>query len=300
MTVSRVVRGLQNVRAQTVARVEQAIQELGYRPDPTMSALASYRMQGRNTKGEVNLAFLDRDQTAYSGLVYDGLRQEAQLHGYSVERFVLQESRKSQLQLNRMLIGRGVRGLLFGPSNAEWSFDEWDWDEFAMVSLGALSHRPTMHSVCMHYFEGAYSASRMAMAQGCERIGFVVDPRLENRTAHQWLGGYVAALDAEDVFIYRGDVFHEGAIADWLRRHRIEALLTVHGELADCWTGSSETFYLLNDIRLNAGRGIHRYSLDPKQIGVEGIRFVHHLLLRREFGLPSQAKITVLKGTWTQ
>ena len=52
ITVSRVVRGRHVVRAETAARVEAAIKEVGYKPDPALSALAAYRMQGKQSKGD--------------------------------------------------------------------------------------------------------------------------------------------------------------------------------------------------------------------------------------------------------
>ncbi len=298
MTVSRVVRGTHHVRPATVQRVEQAIQELGYKPDPTMSALAAYRMQGKNTKGEANLAFLDRDESPYSALVYQGLVDEAKLHGYSVERHVLIDDGKAQKQLARVLVSRGVRGLLFGPSNVEWSYTGWDWDEFAMVSLGALTHNPVMHSVCIHYFEAAYNACRMALDAGAQRVGFAVEPRLEKRTGHQWLGGYTAALAAQGLHIYLGSWPLAGPFKKWCRSHQLDAILCVNPQLLDAWPGDHSSVYLLNDGGMKASQTMNRYYLDPRQIGVEGVRFLHHLLLRREYGLPKESKATVLNGTW--
>lgn len=298
MTVSRVVRGSHQVRPDTCQRVERAIKQLGYQPDPTMSALAAYRMQGKNTRGEANLAFLDRDESPYSAKVYEGLQDEARLHGYSVERHVLMRDEKQQKQLARMLVHRGVRGLLFGPSNVEWTYSGWDWNEFAMLSLGAITHNPVMHSVCIQYFEAALNACHMALDSGAKRIGFAVEPRLERRTGHQWLGGYTAALAARELHVYRGEWPVGQSFKQWSRRNRLDAILCVNPQLLNFWTGQRSMVYMLNDDGVDTMQTINRYYLDPRQIGSEGVRFLHHLLLRREYGLPERSKVTVLNGVW--
>lgn len=37
-------------------------------------------------------------------------------------------------------------------------------------------------------------------------------------------------------------------------------------------------------------------AFDPMKIGLEGIRFIHHQLLNREFGLPAEIKTVSLRG----
>ena len=175
-----------------------------------------------------NLAFLSREDSQYNELVFQGLKEEAQLHGYSVERHALGSDVKKQQQLVRVLHSRGARGLLFGPSNQEWSFSNWNWDKFVMVSLGAILHEPKMHSVCMNYFDGAYTACRSLQEAGCQRIGFAVQRRFEKRTGHQWLGGYCAALDSVNLHVFDPVCWAESSFKTWCRNHRLDGLLTVH------------------------------------------------------------------------
>ena len=298
MTVSRVVRGQKAVKSATAKRVQLAILDLGYRPDPTMSALASYRTLGTRTKGDANVAFLDRDKTEYSEWVFAGLQKEARLHGYFVEKYVLHHDPNRQRQLARVLSHRGVRGLLFGPSSVQWEFVGWDWDQFAMISLGALPHKPAMHSVCMHYFDGAFSACQAALNAGARRVGFAIEPHLQKRTGHQWLGGYFAAMQVVDLCVpiplWSPNLnFHL-----WCQTNQLDAVLTIHPHLLSEWPGDSNKFYLLNESAPSAHQTTNRYYLDPQQIGAEGVRFLHHLLLRREFGLPNEPKVTTLLGRW--
>lgn len=298
-TVSRVLNESGRVRPETAVRVREAIAKTGYSPDPLMSALAAYRTRQGQTRGYANLAFLDRDGTPYSRQVLEGIREEAALHGYSVETHLLTRDEKKQLRLGRVLYSRGVRGLLFGPSHDEWVFPAWNWDAFAMVSLGGVIHQPVMHTVCLNYFDGIYSATCRLIEAGCRRIGFAVDPRMEARTGHRWLGGYAAAMGARQLHVFQGKLpARQEEFAQWCQRKRLDAVLTLHGELASVWPGRRERFILLNYVDAQADASIPHLFLDPRQIGAEGVRFLHQLLLRQEYGLPGQAKKTEIPGAW--
>ncbi len=77
-TVSRVVRGEDVVKPATIEKVKTAIGELGYRPDPALSALAAYRSKLQPNQGHGDtLAFIDCDGSAYSEIVYTGSLKEA-------------------------------------------------------------------------------------------------------------------------------------------------------------------------------------------------------------------------------
>ncbi|WP_269523096.1 LacI family DNA-binding transcriptional regulator [Coraliomargarita parva] len=299
MTVSRVLNGKQVVRPATVAKVEAAVNALGYRPDPVLSALAAYRSTSHPASSLSNLAFLDRDQTEYSAVVYEGVKAEAILNGYSVERHVLMHDLKQQLQLARMLYNRGVRGLLFGPSFEEWKFSDWDWSRFAMVSLGAVMHEPHMDSVCMNYFEGAFQACQILRERGCYRIGFAVNPFIEKRTGHRWLGGYAAAVGLRNQVVLDGAwPTNESDFSAWCDANQLDGVLVANESLLSYWHGNPRHFVMLNHVNQFNDSTIMRIHLDPKQIGAEGVRLLHQSILRNELGLSKKPKKIALEGTW--
>jgi len=301
MTVSRVIRGTHVVKEETAAKVREAVAKLGYHPDPALSALAAYRSKEGGGRGSV-LAFLDCDRTPYSRVVLDGVRKEASLLGYSVERFLMPVSADRQKHLGRMLFYRGVRGLLFGPSDDLWSFTAWSWNEFAMVSLGAVPHRPAMHSVAMDYFDGAATARQLLRERGCRRIALVVDPKLENRTGHRWRGGFLSLEGPDKGLVYGKSPAELALLEKWVRSERVDGVLTIHD---DVWRrlqrGKRDRmiqFAFLNDSCMRPA--VPYLGLDRETIGAEGVRLLHHLLLRREYGLPESPKMVALRGEWKQ
>jgi hypothetical protein len=297
MTVSRVIRETHTVKAETLRKVRAAIRKTGYHPDPALSALAAYRsLGGKGGAGKGSqLAFLDCDGTHYSRIVLEGVKKEASLLGYTVESFRLKPEHKAQAQLNRMLYHRGVRGLLFGPSDEPQIFEGWDWPEFALVSLGALTHQPAMHAVTPDYFHGALSACRLLKAGGCQRIALVLDPRLEARTGHRWTGGYVAGLGScPKPLFYSTAGWNPDKLKRWIRNESVDGLLTIHGEVWKALCSMPLKMVFLND-QFREHDGVE-LELDPRHIGAEGVRLLHHSLLRREFGLPAEPKMLALQG----
>lgn len=297
MTVSRVARGLKNVDAATEKRVRAVIKQLGYQPDPAMSALAHYRTAGGGRGDGSTMAFIDCDRKEFSLRVLGGAREEAQRLGYRIEHHALPESLKGQQQLNRHLFHRGVRGLLFGPSDAERKFAGWSWDEYAAVSLGAHSHEPPMHAVAQDYFYSAYSGYQKLQVEGAQRIGFAVDAVLEHRTGHRMCGGYLAAARSANSYCYEGDINNVQAFQDWKRRCRLDGLLTIHRGLVKVWRDARRLLFI-NSQPDAEQRGYWRLELDPLRIGQEGVRLLHHSLLRREYGLPETPQMTALRGLW--
>lgn len=295
ITVSRVVRGLQIVSQKTIKRVHQAIKKVGYRPDPALSALAAYRTPGgARSRGEP-LAFLDCDGTSYSRLVFDGARKEAALLGYGMEFLRMERSEVIQKRMSRTLFHRGVRGLIFGPSDDEWTFLGWDWDSFSAVSLGALTHRPALHAVAMDYFQGAMDGVRILREQGCRRIGLVIDPALEARSGHRWKGGYLAGMDGK-TWIFSNRESDSKSLRHWALKERIDGIATISRSVKEELQDLPIRWVFLNSVGAD-GSSPH-LVLEPSLIGLEGIRLLHHLLLRREFGIPQERKTTALIGAW--
>lgn len=298
MTVSRVLNGTQVVRPATAQRVRAAVQKLGYRPDPALSALATYRRKAGGTSHGSQLAFIDCDGTGHSQHVFSGVQQEASLLGYGCEMIRLPTGQKLQTQLARVLYNRGVQGLLFGPSETRQEFTGWDWSHFAAVSLGALCHRPALHAVSLDYFHGAVSGCERLRETGCQRIAMVIDPQLENRTGGLWLGGYAAGVLKfhPPLICPPANINDPGQLQTWLRANAIDGVLTIHAKVASVCRANDLTAVFLNQDSTDLP--FAHYHLPHPDIGREGMRLLHHALLRHEFGLPEEPKHVALRGVW--
>ena len=297
MTVSRVVRGERTVKAATAEKVRRYLLKLDYRPDPTLSALAAYRVKGRARITGSLLAFLETEKLEYNLRVLEGARGEATQLGYGVESFPLPLSAKGQYQLSRQLFFRGITGLLIGPSNEPRRLEGWNWSRFAPVSLGALQHEPPMHAVAMDYFHGLHAAYEGLRAEGFRRIGLFLREDLEARTGHLWLGAYLSIRrPAMAPLLFANTRYVGEALRQWRARERPDAVLTIHQEWHETFAQAGIVVAYLNDMTPQPGAPMIRF--DPGNIGREGVQLVHLLLRKRELGLPALPKMILLRGEW--
>lgn len=297
MTVSRVVRGERTVKAATAEKVRRFIRKLGYRPDPALSALAAYRTRRRSPSAGNVLAFLETESTPYGDLVRAGAREEAARLGYALHAFPLPASPGGQRQLSRQLFHRGVRGLLISPSSLPLRLEGWDWDEFAMVAMGALRHEPALHAVAMDYFHGLHTAHEGLRRLGHRRIGLLLQDNLEARTGHLWLGAYRTTRNpAMKPLLFRPGAKLTRELDRWLRRERPDAVLTIHRDWHDRLARAGVVSAYLNDQAPYPDAPVIR--LDPRTIGRESAQLTHLLVQRREWGLPALPKTILLRGEW--
>jgi DNA-binding LacI/PurR family transcriptional regulator len=297
MTVSRVVRGERTVQAATAERVRRFLRKLRYRPDPALSALAAYRTRRRSPGAGNVLAFLEAESMPYGDLVKSGAREEALRLGYALHAFPLPASPAGQRQLSRQLFHRGVRGLMVSPPSRPLRLEGWDWDEFAVVAMGALRHEPALHAVAMDYFHGLLTAHEGLRRMGHRRIGLLVQEDLEARTGHLWLGAYrTAPGPALRPFLFDAEAKPGRALDAWLRRERPDAVLTIHRKWHARLARAGVACAYLNDMEPHPGAPLIR--LDPRTIGREATQLTHQLVQRREWGHPTLPKTILLRGEW--
>ena len=274
MTVCRVIRQEKSVAPHTARRVRAMIEELGYRPDPALSALAAYRSPGSG-HGSV-IAFLECENTAYSEQARQGATSEARLLGYDVQAFPLAKIGPPPKQLARTLYHRGIKGVLLGPCDEERDLRSWDWSHFTSVSIGALSHRPRMNAVCMNYFDAAMRAVQYLRTVNSQRPALIVIPHLEARTGHQWKGGFLAEA-GEHGLILSSENYSRRLLA-WFKKYQFDGVATIHAPVWDFCQKREIPCIFLNEYE--APKGAPRFSLAPELIGSEALRMLHHQLLR--------------------
>lgn len=295
MTVLRALNESRLVAPATAQKVREMARRMNYRRDPALSALAAYRWRKSSPTGGQVMAFLDCDGTAHSARVLAGARREAEYLGYRVDDFPLPANAAGQAKLSRMLFHRGIRGLLFGPANHPCRFEGWNWGEFAPVALDALAHDPPLNAVAMDYFHGARTAVEHLRKLGCTRVGFAIRDALEARTDHRWIGGGLAS--AAELPIFRKNTDSVRALRQWARETRIDGLVTIHHGVHAALASRGIHTVFLNGFDCPAG--VPRLVLESATIGCEGVRLLHHALLRGELGLPESPKTISLRGRWT-
>jgi LacI family transcriptional regulator len=204
-TVSRVVNGSQ-VDLEMEARVRDAIDVLGYRPNFTASSL---RRSDRGT-ATVGLVVEDVGNPFFSAVhrgVEDVLRSRAMLTFAGSS----DEEPARERELAEAFAARGVDGLIIAPAGGDQSYLSRDRDAgLALVFVDRPPRFLDADSVVSDNFGGAVMACEHLIARGHRRIGFLGD-RPEIHTAAERFRGYQATLARhsipDDPYLVRHQLF---------------------------------------------------------------------------------------------
>src|SRR5476649_2137194 len=203
-TVSLALRNHPRLPESTRQRIHLLAQELGYRPDPLLRALISYRggiMARRNTP---TLAYVTNWATCWGWKkvtahpdFYAGAQAKANQLGYKLEHFWMHEPGLTQGRLSRMLYARGIGGLLFASHGREMGdVVDFDWRHFSAVKIDYLPHRPVLHNVTNNQCDIVRLAMQKVLAAGYRRIGFVMHRGWDHSVDHLWTAGFLCEQTA--------------------------------------------------------------------------------------------------------
>ena len=200
-TVSRVINGNQNVSPQTRARVEAAIDSLGYSP----SAIARSMAKGRTGI----LACIAPNLTDYTfARIIQGAEQEARQHGY----FLLSASAPDEsiftALVEQLVPSRQTEGIMVLNPYADGRFQHLP-AQFPVVFAGARPREDAINSVALDDVTAGLIATRHLLEQGHQRIATITGRMVED-CAHDRLSGYQQALQEASLtfdaqFVAEGD-----------------------------------------------------------------------------------------------
>jgi LacI family transcriptional regulator len=188
-TVSRVVNDKQGVSAVLAARVQRAIDELGFRPHP------SARLLRRTDDRTLAIALLLEDvANPFSAAVQRAVENEARSRGVVVFSASIDEDPARERALAREFGARRADGLLLAPAGDDQSYlvDELPAGT-PVVCVDREARNCAVDSVITTNALGAAEGVRHLAAAGHRRIAFLGDRR-SIRTAEQRYAGYCDAL----------------------------------------------------------------------------------------------------------
>jgi LacI family transcriptional regulator len=189
-TVSRVVNG-EEVRADLAARVQDAVEMLGYRRDHTASTLR----RADRMSATIGLIIDDVGNPFFS-VIHRGVEEVAREHGVIVFVGSSDEDAEREHELADAFGARGVDGLILVPSGTDQSYLQRE--RRAGVGIVFVDRPPRLidaDAVLSDNAAGARLAVAHLVAAGHRRIGFLGD-RPEIYTAAERLRGYREAIAA--------------------------------------------------------------------------------------------------------
>ncbi len=315
MTVSLALRGHPSIPAATRDRIRALADQHAYRPDPALAALNAYRAQARPRQFQGTLAWLTSFPSAdgwrdmiHLDAYFEGAETRAGELGYRLENFWLSEPGLTAKRAARILLTRGVQGLIAAPLPAGQSTLALDWSPFSAVALGYSLRRPQLHVVMNHQSRNMKQTVHQLRALGCQRIGLALPSANNARVDQNYLSGYLIAqreCGGAPLEPLLADVFTAPVFRAWLRRQRPDALVISPAwvEKVSAWL-EAEGLHVPRDVSLAAASipdGASRLSgiaENPRLIGAMAVDALIGMIHRHERGVPAHPWSLLTEGRW--
>lgn len=175
-TVSRALAGHRGIPKETVLKVKRAAEGLGYRPDPNLAVVAAHRWRRGERAVEPTIAMVLEKRRGQINDIGDntdlpeGMKLRAEALGYKTEVFY-REDYKDAEALERVLLARGIRGLVVGPVYDNFPRKDLDWNKFVAVAASPGAYTPSIPAVRVDMFTAVTLAWDKVVEAGHKRIG---------------------------------------------------------------------------------------------------------------------------------
>ncbi|MEX2382660.1 MAG: LacI family DNA-binding transcriptional regulator [Opitutales bacterium] len=313
-TVSRALKDNPRIPAATRFQIQRIAEEMGYRPNPLVSALMTQRSGKKGASAERPvIAYLSwEDEVTYKTFhvprgFREGARQCANKMGYHLEIFRLFDGKMSARRLGGVLNARGIRAVCVGPLPHERSRLHLPWDGFAAVGIGYTLLHPQLNRVVIHHYHNSFTAMRMLRKAGYRRVGLFLDKSLSNRSDDGWLGGFLVARERHPSHDYplllsEKKLQSYETFARWFERNQPDALL-VEDTAVESYL-SRMGLSVPGDVGLATldwnPKFSHWSGMDQKAdaVGAAAIEVIDGNLRRNEFGKPQVYKNIMIEGRW--
>jgi LacI family transcriptional regulator len=237
-TISRGLRGDPTLPVSTRKRIEAAANELGYRPNPLLSELASSRWQIEKVTGGNVIGYIDQllpEPDLGFGVappLSPTATEQARTLGYGLQVFRRMDF-SSSAKLQRVLRSRGITDLILGPVYDEALTVKLDWDKFICVQLLPGYFPLPLHSVVKDHFNIVVLAWQKAASRGYRRIGItlpehpnrLIDDVLRSSAVHACQEHFFSETAKLPVFKY---LIHESggkAFVDWVKKNKPDVII---------------------------------------------------------------------------
>ena len=244
-TVSMALRGHRGIAESTRAKVRAKADELGYRPDSALRALADYRTRRQSAPSRWDRIALLHDWPSeqawqnhdFYGCWHSHLTAVAAERGVEVEEHWLGDRGENAAVVFRTLRHRGITGLLIAPAGIadEPREIEIPRSGFQVVTFGPGHLYREFHTVQFDFYENLRLAWAELTNKGHRRIGLLYRQHQGWRTGQAWRAAYhIEKLEAGwkpgemMPLMVTGidETSDRHAYQDWLQKDRCDAVIS--------------------------------------------------------------------------
>lgn len=326
-SVSLALRGNPRISAPVTLRIQQVAQEMGYRPNPLLSAYqASVRAQ-KPVKFQSILGWINDTpdenfwKRPYMKPMLEGARIRATALGYQIDEIwipnvSIEYPEDNFKRWEKILMARGIHGVVL-PYLDRVQHYMLNWKNFSVISLGkhnSLAEESRIHlpvtfehnRVAPDYAYNMRLAAMQLRRAGCRRIGLAISPNLDSLTDHaystQFTGLWIKWPVKERVPIIYSDWV--APVKDWAVKYQPDAVICSHSEILTALKLAKLSIPKQTRlIHMNLAPDVAEWSgIDCRVnlLGSAAVDMVIADLQRNERGVPAYSKEVCIEGMWRE
>jgi len=312
-TVAKALRGDPRISQETIAVINAAAQRRGYRPDPMLSALSSYRhRRAASFRGVVGLLapLPNQDRPGAAGptvKIYQDLQLCADNLGLKIECHDISLPGLTGKRLSQILISRGIQGLLLAPIPSPGPYLNLEWEHFYTVAIGYSVLQPSAHRACFHQARSMRLHMNKLRSLDYRRIGLMLTWNGDLRTDHNLLGAYLAEQQEQPEsmrlkpFLCSENI-EKDKVAKWLDVEKPDCVMTVGPAHLAIITELG--YSVPNDIGVStygwAKENPHIAGVDERweALASTALDLLLQLMTQCELGIPAYPRYALIEGVW--
>lgn len=304
-----------NIPEHTRDRILRIAEELGYAPDPMLSALAAYRSRSRATTYHGTLAWLtnsafgfdwrDRRVRPHFSDYFQGAQQRATVYGFKIETFDLNTPQMTPARLANVLRARNIGGVLLCPQPRPDTTMAFPWETFSAVTFGYTLATPRLHTVTAAQYRAMLQAIRELHEYGYRRIGLVLHQDHDQRTDHNYLAGYLVEQQlagAPPLPPLTAPYDDTKALKRWLDQHQPDAVVTgnyrIIEALRSIGRSAPDDLGVACPVLPSADTELAGVIENSVHIGEVAVDVLVPMIQRGERGIPPSPHRVHVEGTW--
>ncbi|MDP3072903.1 MAG: LacI family DNA-binding transcriptional regulator [Opitutaceae bacterium] len=315
-TVSLALRNSPRISKRVRTQIQSVARKLGYRQNPLVTAHMSYvrslhpRYTGQCIAliGNQALAQIEADTLRPLRKYLHATRARAQGLGYELELFNLAEAGMTSQRLSKILVARGITGVIFLPLDDGVGLVSLPLDPtpFAMVMIEHVFIEPRLHKVCDDQFSTIGRMIQRLLDFGYTRIGIAMSSRADDHANHYWLAGYQAFQSLSEpshrIPHFISPEWTKEKFLGWYREWKPEAIITIDEDVV-VWLREAglrvpedigcATLYWKDDRSYLSG-----FYQNHEHIGAGAVDLVASQLYHNERGLPFEQKTMLVEAVW--
>ncbi|WP_438481322.1 LacI family DNA-binding transcriptional regulator [Oleiharenicola lentus] len=313
-TVSYVFRRDPKISAETASRILKIADELGYRPNPSVSNLMAHIRSGRTVKTRDTIAFVwieskrSQENEVYNQQCLKGARQRAVELGFNLDEFHLTAPGMTASRLSNILRARGITGIIFSSSENEYGVNlDMNWGAHSMAIIGNACWNPELHRAGHYHYMGMRRIMLELKMRGYKRPMAMFSRAINERANRSPEAAFIAFHPSETQsrrLLFPTSENSLGTMARLVRKHRPDSVILTYAfeaKAAEALLKRSAPGIGVVCTQLDeAHPDMTGIVPDHAQVAANAMDLVQGQLYRNERGVPQNPKELLFEGRWNE